>query len=118
MRRRRFGRVYAMGLVASYKMKAPLRRGTQDVLTGFRMMKRGKPGLLPHKIQNVAAIRRMAGRKTVIVASHRLAAVRFADAIVSLEQGRVAEQGAHDSLVAAQGYYAQVHRLQELDHAV
>ncbi|MBI5063308.1 MAG: ABC transporter ATP-binding protein [Desulfatitalea sp.] len=66
----------------------------------------------------VAAIRRMAGRKTVIVVSHRLAAVRFADVIVSLEQGRVAEQGAHDRLVAAQGYYAQVHRLQELDHAV
>ena len=56
---RRFGRVYEMGLVASYKMKSPLRRGTQDVLTGFRMMKRGKPGLLPHKIQNVAAIRRI-----------------------------------------------------------
>ena len=56
---RRFGRVYEMGLVASYKMKSPLRRGTQDVLTGFRMMKRVKPGLLPHKIQNVAAIRRI-----------------------------------------------------------
>ena len=46
------------------------------------------------------------------------AAVRFADAIVSLSEGRVAEHGAHESLVAAQGYYAQVHRLQELDHAV
>jgi ATP-binding cassette subfamily B protein len=66
----------------------------------------------------VAAIRRMAGRKTVIVASHRLAAVRFADAIVSLSEGRVAEHGVHESLVAAQGYYAQVHRLQEPDHAV
>ena len=29
------------------------------MLTGLRMMKRGKPGLLPHRIQNVAAIRRM-----------------------------------------------------------
>lgn len=56
---RRFGRVYEMGLVASYKMKAPLRRGTQDLLTALRMMKRGKPGLLPHKVQNVAAIRRI-----------------------------------------------------------
>jgi heterodisulfide reductase subunit C len=54
-----FGRVYEMGLVASYKLKSPLRRGTQDVLTAFRMMKRGKPGLLPHKIQNVKAIRRI-----------------------------------------------------------
>jgi heterodisulfide reductase subunit C len=56
---RRFGRVYELGLVASYKMKAPLRRGTQDVVTGVRMFKRGKPGLLPHRVQNVAAIRRI-----------------------------------------------------------
>ena len=56
---RRFGRVYEMGLVASYKLKAPLRRGMQDVLTGLRMMRRGKPGFFPHKIQNVAAIRRI-----------------------------------------------------------
>lgn len=56
---RRFGRAYELGLVASYKLKSPLRRGTQDMLTGLRMMKRGKPGLLPHRIQNVAAIRRM-----------------------------------------------------------
>jgi heterodisulfide reductase subunit C len=56
---RRFGRVYELGLVASYKIKAPVHRGTQDVMTGFRMFKRGKPGLLPHKVQNLAAIRRI-----------------------------------------------------------
>ena len=56
---RMFGRVYEMGLVAAYKMKRPIKRGPQDVLTGFRMMKRGKPGLMPHRIQNVAAIRRI-----------------------------------------------------------
>jgi len=56
---RMFGRVYEMGLVAFYKLKRPIRRGPQDILTGLRMMRRGKPGLLPHKIQNVAAIRRI-----------------------------------------------------------
>ena len=56
---RRFGRVYELGLVASYKMKRPIKRGPQDVLTGMQMMRRGKPGLLPHRIQNVAAIRRI-----------------------------------------------------------
>jgi ATP-binding cassette subfamily B protein len=66
----------------------------------------------------VAAIRRMAGRKTIIVASHRLAAVRWADAIVTLEAGRSVEYGPHAQLVAANGYYAEVHRLQELDHAL
>jgi len=56
---RRFGRVYELGLVASYKMKRPIKRGPQDVLTGMQMMRRGKPGLVPHRIENVAAIRRI-----------------------------------------------------------
>jgi ATP-binding cassette, subfamily B, multidrug efflux pump len=66
----------------------------------------------------VAAVRRMAGRKTILVASHRLAAVRFAHTIVSLQAGRQVEAGSHDQLIAAKGYYARVHALQELDHAV
>jgi len=56
---RRFGRAYEMGMVAFYKMKRPIARGPQDMLTGLRMMRRGKPGLFPHRIQNVAAIRRI-----------------------------------------------------------
>lgn len=65
----------------------------------------------------VAALRRMAGRKTILVASHRLAAVRFADTIVSLEGGRIAEMGSHAQLMAGRGYYTRVHGLQELNHA-
>ena len=56
---RMFGRVYEMGLVAHYKLKNPVKRGMQDVVTGLQMMRRGKPGLLPHKVQNLAAIRRI-----------------------------------------------------------
>jgi ATP-binding cassette, subfamily B, multidrug efflux pump len=63
-------------------------------------------------------IQRMAGQKTVLIVSHRLAAVRFAHRIVTLAQGRVVESGSHDRLVAAGGYYAQVHGLQELEDAV
>jgi ATP-binding cassette, subfamily B, multidrug efflux pump len=65
----------------------------------------------------VAAIRRMAGGKSIVVASHRLAAVRFAHTIISMQGGRRVESGTHDQLVAVQGYYARVHALQELDHA-
>jgi len=56
---RMFGRVYEMGLVSLYKLKSPIKRGPQDMVTGLQMMRRGKPGFLPHRIQNVAAIRRI-----------------------------------------------------------
>jgi len=67
----RFGRVYELGLVAFYKLKRPFKRGPQDMLTGLRMMRRGKPGLLPHKIQNVAAIRRIFERTRLAKSSDR-----------------------------------------------
>jgi ATP-binding cassette subfamily B protein len=66
----------------------------------------------------VAAIRRLADRKTVLVVSHRLSAVRFANRIISLDKGRIMENGQHDELVARNGYYARVHALQELEDAV
>jgi len=56
---RMFGRVYEMGLVAHYKLKSPVKRGFQDVVTGLQMMRRGKPGLVPHRVQNLPAIRRI-----------------------------------------------------------
>jgi len=67
----RFGRVYELGLVAFYKLKRPIKRGPQDMLTGLRMLRRGKPGLLPHKIQNVAAIRRIFERTRLAQSADR-----------------------------------------------
>jgi ATP-binding cassette subfamily B protein len=64
----------------------------------------------------VDTIARLAGQKTVIVVSHRLAAVRNAHEIISLEEGRVVEAGTHADLLTAGGYYAGVHRLQELEN--
>jgi ATP-binding cassette, subfamily B, multidrug efflux pump len=66
----------------------------------------------------VEAIGRMVGRKTILIVSHRLAAIRLADRIASLEQGRVVETGTHAQLIAGQGYYARVHALQELEDAL
>jgi ATP-binding cassette subfamily B protein len=57
-------------------------------------------------------VRTLAGEHTVIMISHRLSNVRGADRIVVLSDGRVAEEGDHDTLVSAGGRYADLFSLQ------
>jgi ATP-binding cassette subfamily B protein len=61
------------------------------------------------------AIRRLAGARTILIVSHRLSAVRFADCILVLDGGRVVHTGRHADLLAANGYYAGTYRLQEVE---
>lgn len=53
----------------------------------------------------------MANRTTLVIA-HRLATVRKADRIIVMENGRIVEQGNHESLAAAGGLYARLASLQ------
>ena len=53
----------------------------------------------------------MKGRTTVAIA-HRLSTIRHADTILVLSEGRLAESGDHDSLVAKRGIYYNLYRLQ------
>jgi len=71
-----------------------------DVVTGSRI---------------INTLRNLTIRKTMIIASHRLSAIRFADHIIVLDQGRITQAGTHDLLMASDGYYARTFRLQEIE---
>jgi len=62
------------------------------------------------KVQD--ALEAMRHGRTTIVIAHRLATVREADKICVMDQGRVVELGSHDELVAADGLYARLCKMQ------
>ena len=55
------------------------------------------------------------GRRTMIVVSHRISAVRSADLILVLDEGRIVERGRHDELLLQDGLYASMYRKQLLE---
>ena len=61
------------------------------------------------------ALRETTRDKTVIVISHRISAVRDADLIVVLDEGRIVERGTHASLVDRGGVYADIFQQQALE---
>lgn len=63
-------------------------------------------------------LRKARSARTTIIICHRLTAVEQADQIVVLNQGRPAEQGRHQQLLAANGWYAQMHHYQQIELAV
>jgi len=63
-------------------------------------------------------MRRIAQGRTVIVIAHRLSTVRQADRIITIERGRIVEDGTHDELIRSGGRYAKLHRMQAGLHEV
>jgi subfamily B ATP-binding cassette protein HlyB/CyaB len=57
-------------------------------------------------------MKRIAAGRTVFVVAHRLSTVRQADRIITIERGRIVEDGHHDELIRSNGRYAKLHYLQ------
>ncbi|MEM9524542.1 MAG: ABC transporter ATP-binding protein, partial [Pseudomonadota bacterium] len=62
-------------------------------------------------VQN--ALDRLSEGRTTLVIAHRLATIRNADKIVVMDEGRVVEEGCHDTLLAREGVYATLHQFDE-----
>jgi ABC-type molybdate transport system ATPase subunit len=63
----------------------------------------------------LSRLRGVMRQRTSIIVSHRVSTVRDADQIFVLENGRIAERGSHDTLVARGGLYAALYRKQLLE---
>ena len=61
------------------------------------------------------AVERMSEGRTTLVVAHRLATVKKADRILVFDQGRIVATGTHADLVAEDGLYARLARLQFTD---
>ncbi|MDH2379896.1 type I secretion system permease/ATPase [Bradyrhizobium sp. CER78] len=57
-------------------------------------------------------MKRISAGRTVFVIAHRLSTVRHANRIISVEHGRIVEDGNHDELIRSNGRYARLHQLQ------
>ncbi len=61
------------------------------------------------------AMERLMKGRTVICIAHRLSTIRNANKIIVIKDGVVAEQGSHQELIALNGVYAELHRIQFKD---
>lgn len=54
-------------------------------------------------------------KKTTIIITHRISSLRFADKIAVLDEGRIAETGTHEELLARNGMYTAIYERQKLE---
>ena len=60
------------------------------------------------------ALEKLMKNRTTLVVAHRLSTIQRADKIIVMNQGRIVEQGHHKQLLAMNGHYAQLCRVQHM----
>jgi subfamily B ATP-binding cassette protein HlyB/CyaB len=75
---------------------------------------------LDYESENIVQrnMRKICAGRTVFIIAHRLSAVRHADRIITIEAGRLVEDGTHDELIKRAGRYAMLHQIQAGLHVV
>ena len=63
-------------------------------------------------------MRKICAGRTVFIIAHRLSAVRHADRILTIDAGRLVEDGTHEELIKKSGRYAMLHQIQAGLHVV
>jgi subfamily B ATP-binding cassette protein HlyB/CyaB len=63
-------------------------------------------------------MQRIAQGRTVFIIAHRLSTVRRSNRIITIDRGRLVEDGTHDELIKKGGRYAMLHRVQSDIHEV
>jgi ATP-binding cassette subfamily B multidrug efflux pump len=100
----------------------PLSQGQRQLITIARAELAGRPVLILDEATSSVdsrtellirqAMRRLRRGRTSFVIAHRLSTVRNADLILVMDHGRIVEQGTHQSLLAANSYYARLYNAQ------
>jgi len=63
-------------------------------------------------------MKQISAGRTVFIIAHRLSTVRTADRLITIERGRIVEDGTHDELLHSNGRYAKLHLMQAGIHGV
>ena len=66
----------------------------------------------------INTLEKLQGERALLIVSHRLSAIRRADRIIVLDQGRIVASGDHDQLLRASDYYAAAVRMQTVTEAL